>query len=525
LPKPIGYLSLVLHAHLPFVRHPEHEEFLEEDWLFEAITESYLPLIRIFDQLASDKAPFKIVLSLSPTLISMLRDPFLQTRALRYMDRSIELAEKEMRRTRKTPEFHLLAGMYHSRLSQGRKLFSENGCDLVSAFKRLQDLGYLEIITCSATHAILPLAAANPKAVRAQIALAVAQYQGIFGRKPAGFWLPECAYAPGLDETLKDFGIEYFFLEAHGVLNGRPRPKFGTFAPIRCPSGVYAFGRDTVSSRQVWCGRTGYPGDADYRDFYRDIGFDLNPEVIRGHLQSNGERKFTGIKYFRVTGTENKEVYNRKLALEKATSHAEDFLKNRVLHAQKAAKAIKKTPLMVSLFDAELFGHWWFEGPEWIDCLARKACADFKTLEFITPSEYLQRHPKAQRVAPSMSSWGEGGYLEVWLNKKNDWIYKPIQSAAERISSLAQIHRDCGGETERALNQACRELLLAQSSDWAFQMNAAAVGYSTKRATGHLQNFERLCDAVSSGQVGLSWILEIEKQDNIFPDLDFRIFC
>ncbi|MBI5185557.1 MAG: DUF1957 domain-containing protein [Nitrospinae bacterium] len=526
MPNPTGYIALVLHAHLPFVRHPEHEEFLEEDWLYEAITESYLPLVRVLGQLASDKVPFRIVLSLSPTLVSMLRDPLLQGRALRYMDRSIELAEKEIRRTRENPELCELAGMYHSRLSQGRELFAEYGHDLAGAFKRLQELGALEIITCSATHAILPLIAGNPKAATAQIGLAVEQYQEIFGRRPMGFWLPECAYAPGLDAALKDFGIKYFFLESHGLLNGAPRPKSGTFAPVRCPSGVHAFGRDMVSSRQVWCGLTGYPGDADYRDFYRDIGFDLDPEEIRGHIQPDGKRKFTGMKYFRVTGKDEKEVYNRRLALEKADLHAEDFLRNRIAHVEKAAKAIRKKPVLVSMFDAELFGHWWFEGPEWLDCLARKAHAGFKTLEFITPSDYLERHPRAQRSAPAMSSWGAGGYFEVWLNNKTDWVYKPLRSAVERISSLASRYKDSSGSTERALNQACRELLLAQSSDWPFQMKmGAAAEYSAKRAAEHLENFNLLCDAAESGDVELLRLAELEERNNIFPGLDFRVFC
>jgi len=243
-----GYLSLILHAHLPFVRHPEYDDFLEEDWLYEAITETYVPLIKVLEGLIRDNIPYRITMSLTPTLISMLGDPLLQSRYINHIEKLIELAEKEMIRNRQHPQFLTLATMYHKRFTETRALFiNKYKKNLISAFKDFQDLGRLEIITCPATHAYLPLIRMNPLAVKAQIHIAAEHYQTyqtIFGRKPKGIWLPECGYYPGLEEILKEEGIGYFVLDTHGILNAEPRPRYGNYAPIYCPNGTAAFGRE-----------------------------------------------------------------------------------------------------------------------------------------------------------------------------------------------------------------------------------------------------------------------------------------
>ncbi len=403
-----GYLALVLHAHLPYVRHPEYEDFLEEDWLFEAITETYIPLIEIFDRFAEEGVDFRITMSLTPTLISMLNDPLLQYRYLRHLNKLIDLAGREAARTRWMPEYHELALMYHWRFSRARQIFLERyDSRLVDAFRRHQDSGRLEIITCGATHGFLPLIN-NRKAARAQIEIAASHYEKNLGRRPRGIWLPECGYAPGVDDLLKEAGINYFFTDTHGVLFGTPRPRYGVFAPVYCPSSaVAAFGRDKESSKQVWSAKEGYPGDFEYRDFYRDIGFDLDYDYIRPYLHSDGTRKHLGIKYHRITGPgDEKEPYRPSLAREKAAVHAGNFMFNRQKQVEYLSGLLGIKPIIVSPYDAELFGHWWHEGPDWLEFLMRKLHYDQDTIIPITPSEYLERHPRLQVVQPSMSSWG-----------------------------------------------------------------------------------------------------------------------
>ncbi|MFA5059828.1 MAG: 1,4-alpha-glucan branching protein domain-containing protein [Candidatus Omnitrophota bacterium] len=522
-----GYFSLVLHGHLPYVRHPEHENFLEESWFYEAITETYVPLILIFEKLIADKVKFRLTMTLSPTLLSMFCDSLLQERYLKHIGKLIELAHKEVERTRWQPEFHDLANMYLHDFIESRDTFLRYGKNLAMAFKSFQDQGRLEIITCGATHGFLPLMDTCPESVRAQVRVAADHYKSILGRAPQGIWLPECAYQPGQDVILKENGIKYFLSDAHGILHGTPRPKYGNFAPVYCKSGVACFARDLESSKQVWSSIEGYPGDYLYRDFYRDVGFDLEFEYIKPYIHPDGIRINTGIKYHRITGpTNEKQVYLRKAALDKAADHAGNFLFNRQKQVEYLYDLLGKKPILVSPYDAELYGHWWFEGPQWLDFLIRKIHFDQDTLRMVTPSEYLAENPRNQVVTPSMSSWGYKGYSEVWLQGTNDWIYRHLHKASQRMTELAKTYSKNGTDdlTKRALNQALRELLLAQSSDWAFIMATGThVEYAVKRTKEHLLRFTNIYESVKAHRVDPMWLSDIEYKDNIFPEIDYRV--
>ncbi len=522
-----GYLALVLHAHLPFVRHPEHKDFLEEDWLFQAISETYIPLIQVFDGLVRDGVPFKLTMSLSPPLLSMLSDSLLQQRTVRFFDRSLELAEKEIKRTRRQPDVQPLARMYHDKLSAARDLFVHRyGHNLIQAFRDFMEAGHLEIVTCGATHGYLPLMTVVPNAVRAQIQVAVQTHEQHLGVRPSGIWLPECAYQPGLEEFLAEAGLDYFFVDTHGLLHADTRPPHGVHTPVLCPNGVAAFGRDAESSKQVWSSEEGYPGDFDYRDYYRDIGFDLEHAYILPYIAATGDRKMTGFKYHRVTGpTDLKEPYQPRYAKAKAASHASDFLFNRQRQIDHLANLMDRPPIVVAPYDAELFGHWWYEGPEWLNFLLRKIACDQEVVGLITPREYLKRHPENPCATPAASSWGFEGYHLHWLSDKNDWIYRHLHKAAERMVELAQQHPQASGLEQRALNQAARELLLAQSSDWAFILFAGTmVDYAVKRTRDHLVRFNRLYEEIGKGRINKTWLADIESKDNLFPRIDYRVY-
>ncbi len=522
-----GFLTFVLHTHLPFVRHPEYDEFLEESWLYEAITETYIPLIDMLEGMVRDRVPCRLTMSLTPPLLNMLSDSLLQERYVRRLERLIELAEKERVRVQHDPPFARLAAMYEQLFLHSRSVFVEQyGCDLVQAFRRFQELGVLEIIGCAATHGYLPLMQVNEKAVRAQIRVGVDEYHRLLGRNPRGLWLPECAYYPGLDAILKEYGIEYFLVDTHAVLYATPRPFYNVYAPLYCPSGVAAFGRDAESSKQVWSSIEGYPGDFAYRDFYRDVGYDLDYNYIRPYLPPTGERVNVGIKYYRITGkTDQKIPYDPQLARERAAGHAENFVFNREKQIEWLAGGMDRAPLILAPYDAELFGHWWFEGPQWLDYVIRKTAYDQQTFQLITPSDYLDRYPTNQVATPAASSWGHRGYNEVWLSQENDWIYRHLHKAADRMTELAGRFPEAHALQQRALNQAARELLLAQSSDWAFLMQQkTAQHYAAQRTTQHLQRFTRLYDDLCANQINEQWLGEIEARDNIFPTLDYRVY-
>src|ERR1051325_1448865 len=406
-----GYLSLVLHAHLPFVRHPEHEKFLEENWLYEAVMETYVPLLQLLERWHREAINVPLTLTLSPTLCAMLQDALLQQRCARRLDELIELAEKEIHRTHWQKPFHDLAGFYHHRLRGIRDFYAACDRDLVGAFRRLQDLGRLEIITSAATHGLLPLLAQHAPSLRAQILVARDHYRSCFGREPRGIWLPECAYVEAIEPILREANLRWFILDAHGLLHARPQPRYALFAPIVTRDGLAAFARDLDSARQVWSREEGYPGDPRYRDFYRDLGFDLDFDYMKPYLPANGIRGFTGFKYYRITGPgSGKEAYDRPAALRAADEHAGHFLAARAGQMERLAGALDRPPLVLCAYDAELFGHWWFEGPEFLEIFARKAFFDQKVFTLITPEEYLRRHPTNQLATPSASSWGDEGH-------------------------------------------------------------------------------------------------------------------
>jgi 1,4-alpha-glucan branching enzyme len=526
-----GSLAIVLHAHLPYVRHPEFPEFLEEDWLYEAITETYLPLLEVFDKCAEDGVPFRITMTLTPPLVGMLRDELLMERYSKRLDALCELCDKEVQRTRGDAQFGPLAWHYKEHLYHLRRLFHDRyRRDLVGAFKRLQDAGCLEIITCGATHGFLPLMV-HPEAIRAQIQVACAHYRMHFGRDPRGIWLPECGYAPGIDKHLAAENIRFFFVDSHALANAVPRPRRGVYAPIYTPSGVAAFARDPESSMQVWSAEHGYPGDAVYREFYRDIGWDLDYDYVKPYLQATGERKNTGIKYYRITGKVPlgaKQPYDPAAARARADAHAGNFLFNRTKQVEYLRSAFGEAgppPIVISPYDAELYGHWWYEGPIFLDMLIRKTAYDQQVLQLQSPVDYLAEFPEHQLAQPPMSSWGAGGYSAVWLDESNDWIYRYLHKAAERMIELARLHQDARDSKRRALNQAARELLLAQSSDWAFIIKTGTmVDYAVRRTREHLLRFTRLYEQVKADRIDEGWLASVEGRDNLFPEIDYRVY-
>src|SRR5262249_12245075 len=525
---PHGLLSIVLHAHLPFVRHPEYPEFLEEDWLFEAISETYIPLLQIFTSCLNDGIKARITLGLTPPLCEMLADPLLQERYLKHLSNLIELCELELGRTQNNEAMNETARMYFEHFSADRDLFENTyHRNLLSGFRALQDAGAIDIITCGATHGFLPLMT-RIEARRAQLECGRRNYEKHFGRSPHGIWLPECAYDRGIDELLRDAGIKFFITDAHAIMFGQPQPRRGIYAPVITPAGVAAFARDVETSEQVWSAEIGYPGDPDYREFYRDLGFDGDYDYVKRYLHSDGVRRNLGIKYYRVTGKVDlglKQLYVPAWATNKAAIHAGNFMFNRQGQVTQLEPLLWRKPLIVSPYDAELFGHWWFEGPQFLNFLIRKIHYDQSDLKLATPLDYLAEYPENQTQEISTSSWGAEGYYRVWINGETEWMYLHQHVAEDRMIEIAREHPSAEGLQRRALNQAARELLLAESSDWAFIITTAtSVQYAKKRFRDHIHRFTRLYEMIKGGQIDEAWLAEVESLDTIIQEIDYEVY-
>jgi 1,4-alpha-glucan branching enzyme len=523
-----GYWLPVLHLHLPFVKHPEFDYFLEEHWLFEAISETYIPLLMKMKLLVHEGIDFRLTISISPTLSEMLADEYFVEKYLKHLDKTIELTEREVERLKDDMDFLPLARFYNDRFRDIRSFYTDSlNCNVLKGFRYFRDSEKIEIITSGATHGLLPLLSENPQTVEVQIKVAVDSHTRYFGQPPEGIWLPECAYYEGLDEILGRHDIKYFFLDTVGLMNGSPSPRFAVYAPVYTPSGLAVFGRDPLSSKQVWSSVEGYPGDFNYRDFYRDVGFDLDFDYIEPYISPDGTSVFTGIKYYRITGnTNHKEPYDPEKALEITLEHAAHFHSERLKQMEEIGPFMDRPPVVGSSYDAELFGHWWFEGPDFL-CRVFFEIDKHRLIKAITPSEYLILHPKNQLISPCPSSWGDRGYYNVWLNEENDWIYRHLHFMADKLEDLANRHFS---ETDmirnRILNQLTRELLLAQSSDWSFLMTTrTAAEYSAKRTREHISNFNKLLEGFQSDNIDMSLLEWLEYKNSIFEKLDFRVYA
>ncbi|MCB4756484.1 MAG: DUF1957 domain-containing protein [Elusimicrobia bacterium] len=523
--EPTGYLALVLHAHLPFIRHPEYPDFLEEDWFFEGVVETYAPLLLRLERLRYEGLKFRLTMTVSPTLAAMLEDELLRGRLFQYLEKRIDFLHKESIGNNGNHLQHL-AGHYLGEFSEVKDfIFNRHGGRLLYSLRDLQSSGHLEIITCAASHGLAPLMS-GVTAWRAQVNTAVRTHETYFGTKPRGIWLAECGYEDGIDQVVAEAGLEYFYVDTHGILFGDPQPAFGPYAPVITDNGVSVFARDPESSKQVWSREEGYPGDYFYREFYRDVGYDADYEYIKPYLHSDGVRRGVGIKYHRITGKVglgDKQFYDVHVGREKAAAHAGNFVFNRQAQVRHLRPRVKYPPILVAPYDAELFGHWWYEGPTFIEYLIRKMTFDQSDVELITGSDYLDRHPvrQIQRINPS--TWGSEGYNLVWLNGANAWIYRHQHWAEKKMEEIANRYPEADGNLRRGLNQLLRELLLLQSSDWAFIISTGTtVPYATKRFRVHLDRFRQLADQIEWNKIDPGFLKYLEDTDNIYPTADYK---
>jgi len=515
---PHGYLAVVLHAHLPFVRHPEHERHLEERWFYEALIECYLPLLDAFDRLAADGVPFALTMSVTPPLAAMLKDTLLCARFEQHLTRLDALVAHETARVAGDPDFEPVVAYYREELARVRGTWERHHGDVLGGLVAHWNAGRIELLTCSATHCYLPGLLSAREGIRPQLELGMRGFESLAGRAPLGMWLPECAFHPDLDADIAAAGVRFTLVDSHGVTDARPRPPHGVHAPICSPAGVAFFARDAESSRQVWSRDEGYPGDPLYRDFYRDIGFDLPESELLGEVGPFGSRLMTGLKYYRITGPgDHKEAYRPAVARERSWEHAGNFVFNRTEQVKFLSASMSVPPIIVAPYDAELYGHWWYEGPQFLEALFRQLPAAGGILEATTLGGYLDRHPDLVVATPSASSWGAGGYGAVWVGHEAGWSWRHVHHATRYVSWLVSRHRRAEGTPGLALDQAIRELLLLQSSDWNFIIKTGtSTRYAEARIRTHTHRLRHLGHLLESGVFTAEddrWLEEVRTTD------------
>lgn len=544
----IGAFTFVLHTHLPYVREAGRWPFGEE-MLHEVAAESYIPLLDALYDLKEEGHKPRLTLGLTPILLEQLADPGILSRLEIYLQERLELAKGDLDKYEREGHGHLsyLARFYYNWYENVLTSFRERySRDLVGAFRRLQDEGTLEIITSAATHAYLPLMERD-STIHGQLKVGVDSYRHHFGRAPRGVWLPECGYRPayleerqykpGIEEFLDDLGLRYFFTDTHaleggpllgkaagdvvGPYGGVPRRKVviseeplatkgTTFRPYFVHgTPVAVLGRNQRTGLQVWSAAHGYPGDYIYREFHR-------------------KSSSSGLRYWRVTGNVElgqKEFYDPYQAAGKAKEHANHFAHSVTEELSKYHHDTSEFGIVVSAYDTELFGHWWFEGVAWLkEVLA--ILGKSEEVELTTAGAYLEEHPPSEALALPESSWGQGGTHWTWLNPKTEWIWPLIHHAERRMEELIERHRS---DMHPVFEQAARELLLLESSDWPFLISTGqAKEYATSRFQGHLARFNHLAYIASAGKTkeeDRAFLDLLAQVDNPFPHIDYLAFA
>ena len=502
--RAVGHLALVLHAHLPFVRHPEHHRFLEESWLYEAVAEVYLPLLRVLQGWASDGIAARITLSISPTLAAMWKDPLLMSRAQDYLDSRLELMRQEVIRCLWQPDLRS-AIQQQQREWLANRLWWQTHPSLLAAFQELESAGIVELITTSATHAILPFMEPSTGAAQAQIRYGIRQHSQLLKNRPQGFWLPECAHHAPLNPMLAAEGIRWTILDRRLPKSSRKRRPRSQPSVLQLDSGLIAFIRDPSTATRVWSREHGYPSHADYRDFYRDVGFEADLDYVEPYLPSPGLRGFTGVKPYRITGLGvEKRPYHPQQALRRAWQHAQHFLRGCAAHCSlEQQMGFAPEPIIVAPYDAELFGHWWHEGPLFLDAVGRLAQQQTDVPALVTLSDHLNTFaiPKEEAYEEqAASTWGAGGCFETWLNPVNAWIFPALRSAERAFAEALRTRAfEPGHATRHHLQAAGASLLQAQASDWPFHLQPGAEsGYARRRITQHLEEFWSELQATNS---------------------------
>ncbi len=517
----IGYYALLLHFHLPYVKGHDRWPFGEE-WLFEAALGSYLPLIRSFYRLIKKGINPSVTLSFTPVLLEQLGAPDFRDSFINYINERIRLLQIDEKNN--INKIKSLSQLYQKRIEELTNFYlNELNGDILTGLRRLGEEGSVELITSSATHAYLPLLSSE-KSIRLQVQTAYSVYHRLFGMEPNGFWLPECGYKrerkvnenflSSLDLVLADSGFKYTILETHaldGVYFNGSNSKLScsaSFSPIGClkpyrfsDSELFFFLRHPRFSYQVWSGEWGYPGDPYYREYHK-------------------RKDTSGAQYWQIAekGADlgRKDFYSPLIAKERVISHISHFSSTLREALTSYFLGTGEKGIIVTPFDAELFGHWWYEGVEWLEGVLEYLSGE-KDVGVITLSKFLDSHPPSMKCKPINSSWGEGGGDRVWLNENTAWMWDKIYEAEKTWLKNPS-------KPGRLITQINRELLLLQSSDWEFLITTGqAKDYAKKRFEEHERNFYLITKMLERRlSVSDETVLrEIEEKDHIFLDKDF----
>jgi 1,4-alpha-glucan branching enzyme len=552
----LGRFLLCLHSHMPYVlSHGKSPH--GTDWINESAAECYLPILHALDRLVHEGIKPRWTINMTPILAEQLDDESFKAGFEHYCQEKIDIALSDQKRFEKEGPLWMqgLAGMWQRYYTRALVQFKHQwGRAINEGFRHFQEVGAIEIITSCATHGYMPLLGTD-ESCQAQVKLGVESHRRRFGRSPRGIWLPECAYRPayewmppvaeegietrtafprkGVEEYLRENGIEYFFVDSHMIRGGQPLGTYAMqfpqlaelfarssefFTPppeyrseyehYMLPNGIVCMARDPQTTVKVWSGDTGYPGDEYYLEFHK--------QLYPGRL-----------RYWRISQNKadlgQKQPYDPWMAYERIDGHADDMLrtlKGTLAHYRGTAN---RAGTVVAMYDTELFGHWWWEGPEFLYEMGRRIHHD-PDIESVSGGDLLDEEPARHMITLPEGSWGEGGYHYVWLNEDNHWTWRDLYPAERRLRKL--VRAISSAPAREILEQAARELLLAEASDWQFLISTrSARDYAEVRFADHIARFNRLASLAEAVESGASltpeenaFVEDCRMKDAAFPE-------
>ena len=524
----LGYFGLILHGHIPWCKKSGTWPAGEE-WLMEAMNETYIPMLNILRELKDNGIKTAITINITPILAEQLADEYMKQRFTEYMENLISRAKNDIKRFDNHQERKAIAEYHLRNLNHILDTFYHNYYrDLLGSFKWLQDEGMIELITCGATHGFLPLFESD-SGIFSQIQVAVDSHREHFRRDPKGMWLPECAYRPqeykngkfreSIDYWLNNSGIKYFFVDSHGILNAEIIEQknvigLNTNYGYNLETGVSVFGRNKKTSRQVWDAEIGYPGNEHYREF---------------HMKDHE----SGLYYWRITSKglvkEEKELYKIDTAEEIVKSHANHFVLLVTEELKQFLDKYSKQGIIISPYDFELYGHWWMEGITWLKNIFT-LIYEHENIDMITISDYISKfQDDFSVIRMGESSWGEGGHFQVWKNRDHGWIWPYINGSIREFENVLELIHNPNSYELRILKQIARELVLMEGSDWPFLLyTKQAKEYANQRFHHHHQRFNRLIwaakDLNDKRRLSLETLEEIESIDSCFQNININYF-
>lgn len=520
-------LVLIVEANQPYIRNiDENLDFSEQnDILFSAITNSYLPFLNMLARLSSESFDFKLGLVISSPLCSLLTDSAIQRQYVDYLDKIINLGKSELERNRGT-KFETLSQKYLNDAIQAKIDFTETyEYDLIKAFKLFAKKGILEIIPTAATYAYLPFYSHIPEVLKAQIETGLYSQKYYFGDMGEGFMLPYCGFSKPLDKILRSYGINYTILDAKSLLFCEKYQETGIFSPVRCNNSLVLFACDPNTSKEIY-GEDGFCKNEIYRSQNHDIGFELNSQDLGDFLESSAKRVQTIYKYFALGDDEEScEIYDFEKASEQSKKDAQTFYESKFAQLSKVQEMMSgKSPCLVCTIPLQVLGQSWYEGILWLENLIRIAC-EKNDLALVSCNSLLENQFSLPKIEPYPCSSNGFGYGEDLLDNSNSWMFRYVQKASNRMVYLAEKFPNETSLKARLLNLGAKELLLAQSGEWPMMIHDQKIpDFVSEQFKNEILNFTRVFDALASNTVSTEWLTSLEKKDVIFPWMNYRIF-